>query len=278
MGIRGRHRGRIQIDRKKLIIICAAIVIVAAAAITWIVLAGSAKKAETPFANVSNISWESMETQNEARHIDSNGVTSVFGIDVSSHQGTIDWQKVKEQGVKFVMIRLGFCDFKTGELNLDKSFKTNVEGATKAGIDVGVYFFSQALNDWEAKNEAEFVLANLKDLKITYPVTYDLEDYTASDEARAADITAEQATKNCVVFCDTVKAAGYTPMIYTNTHWAQTMFDLESLSKYPIWYASYKAKPELDISMAMWQYTNEGTLDGIESEHVDMNMLFVKEK
>lgn len=137
-------------------------------------------------------------------------------------------------------------------------------------MDVGVYFFSQAVNEKEASQEAEFVLENLQGYELQLPVVYDPESIL-DDEARTDDVTGAQFTKNTIVFCEKIKEAGYQPMIYSNMLWEAFQFDLEQLAAYPIWYADYEPLPQTPYAFDIWQYSNEGIVDGIDSA-VDLDI------
>ena len=201
--------------------------------------------------------------------------SSRLGVDVSHHQGKIDWEKVKEDGYEFAIIRIGYRGYGTeGTLNLDNRFHENIKDAQRAGLDVGVYFFAQAINEEEALEEAEFVLKHLKGYKLELPVAYDPESILY-DEARTDDVTGEQFTKNAKVFCKRIRKAGYEPMIYSNMLWEAYELDLEKLSDYPIWYADYEPLPQTPYDFVMWQYTSRGTVDGIDGS-VDLNIQFLE--
>lgn len=201
--------------------------------------------------------------------------SSRLGVDVSHHQGKIDWEKVKEDGYEFAIIRIGYRGYGTeGTLNLDNSFHENIKDAQRAGLDVGVYFFAQAINEKEALEEAEFVLKHLKGYELELPVAYDPESILY-DKARTDDVTGEQFTKNAEVFCKRIQKAGYETMIYSNMLWEAYELDLEKLSDYPIWYADYEPLPQTPYDFVMWQYTSRGTVEGIEGS-VDLNIQFLK--
>lgn len=200
--------------------------------------------------------------------------SSRLGVDVSHHQGKIDWEKVKEDGYEFAIIRIGYRGYGTeGTLNLDNRFHENIKDAQRAGLDVGVYFFAQAINEEEALEEAEFVLKHLKGYELELPVAYDPESILY-DEARTDDVTGEQFTKNAKVFCKRIRKAGYETMIYSNMLWEAYELDLEKLSDYPVWYADYGPLPQTPYDFVMWQYTSSGTVDGIKGR-VDLNIQFV---
>ena len=201
--------------------------------------------------------------------------SSRLGVDVSHHQGKIDWEKVKEDGYEFAIIRIGYRGYGTeGTLNLDNRFHENIKDAQRAGLDVGVYFFAQAINEEEALEEAEFVLKHLKGYELELPVAYDPESILY-DEARTDDVTGEQFTKNAKVFCKLIRKAGYEPMIYSNMLWEAYELELEKLSDYLIWYADYEPLPQTPYDFVMWQYTSRGTVDGIDGS-VDLNIQFLE--
>lgn len=197
------------------------------------------------------------------------------GVDVSGHQGYIDWQEVKAAGFEFAIIRLGYRGYgTTGSLNVDVEFERNVKNAKAAGLDVGVYFFAQAINEEEAKEEARFVIDNLNGINLDLPVVYDPESIL-DDVARTDNVTGEQFTKNTIAFCEEIKNAGYDPMVYSNMLWEAYKLDLEQLSDYRIWYADYEPHPQTPYDFEFWQYTNEAQVNGI-SGNSDLNIQLIK--
>lgn len=197
-----------------------------------------------------------------------------LGVDVSRHQGWIDWEKVKAAGYEFAIIRVGYRGYgEEGLVCLDEQFDTNIQNAQAAGLDVGVYFFAQAINEEEAKEEAEFVLEHIAEYELQLPVVYDPESIL-DDEARTDDVSGEQFTKNTEVFCSMIEEAGYKPMIYSNMLWEAYELDLEDLEDYPIWYADYEPLPQTPYHFDFWQYTNEGSVDGIEGR-TDLNIQLI---
>lgn len=198
---------------------------------------------------------------------------AVPGIDVSMFQGDVDWQAVKNAGAKFVIIRAAYRGYETGRLVPDETFARNIEGAIAADLDVGVYLYSQALNEQEAEEEADYLLDLIRDYPINYPVVYDQEENTTHD-SRTSDLTGEQATKNALAFCRRIYEAEYIPMIYVNHDWAHNVYDMEQLDHYPVWYADYTTSPVLPGGFAMWQYTDEGRIPGIAGP-VDLNLILL---
>lgn len=201
-----------------------------------------------------------------------------LGVDVSEYQGSIDWTAVKDAGMNFAILRLGFRGATQGLLNVDETFEENFQKATDAGLFVGVYFFSQAVTKAEAEAEADFVIQTLNGRKLAYPVVFDWEIPMATQELpaealRAYDMDGKQVTEFAKAFCDRIKEAGYTPCVYTNKSMAYEFFDLEELKDYDLWYAEYQKAPSLYYDFRIWQYTEEGQVPGIEGG-VDIDICF----
>ena len=197
-----------------------------------------------------------------------------LGVDVSEHQGYVDWQALKDSGFEFAFIRLGYRGYgQEGRICLDREFHRNIQNAQAVGFDVGVYFFAQAVNEEEALEEANFVLQNLEGYTLQLPVVYDPESIL-DDEARTDNVSGEQFTKNTEVFCSAVADAGYDPMIYANMLWEAFELDLEELSEYPLWYADYEPVPQTPYHFRFWQYTNQGQVPGITG-NIDLNIEMV---
>lgn len=200
----------------------------------------------------------------------------IDGIDVSKYQYNIDWESVAEAGVEFAIIRVGYRGYgAAGNMRVDDYFEANLAGAKAAGLDVGVYFFTQAITEEEAAAEANFVLDALDDAELDLPVYFDIESISY-DTGRldAADLTPEQHTRNCEVFCETIKAAGYDAGIYANTYWLTNELDADYLeARYPIWFANYKNKTPYQGEYHIWQYTSEAQIPGIEG-YTDRNVMY----
>ena len=197
------------------------------------------------------------------------------GVDVSSHQQEIDWELVAANGVEFAMIRVGYRGYTEGEIQPDDYFVQNIEGARAAGLDVGVYFFSQALDEQEAIDEANYVLERIKPYSLSYPVIFDWEDIEA--DARTDGMDSVQLTKNAIAFCDTIEQAGYRAGVYFNQRFGYEEFDLESLQDYVFWLAEYNDTPSFSFHFQIWQYCNDGRVDGIKTD-VDLNLAFLRAK
>lgn len=210
--------------------------------------------------------------ENGIRRYESDTIEGVPGVDVSAHQQEIDWTQVKEAGIEFAMIRLGYRGYGSGDLALDEYFERNIQGAQAAGIEVGVYFFSQALNEEEAVEEAEYVLYWLQHYDITYPVVFDWEEVSAA-EARTNEMNMLLLTSCAKAFCETIEEAGYRAGIYFNQAYGYQQFNLLSLKDYIFWLAQYEEVPTFVYNFQMLQYTNNGTVPGIEGP-VDLNICF----
>ncbi len=197
-------------------------------------------------------------------------ILSLKGIDVSKHQGEINWRKVAGEDIDYTFIRAGFRGSSEGKLVEDEYFQDNIEGALDNGIDVGVYFYTQAMTVEEAEEEAEFVIDLIEDYDVTYPVVLDLEESTSSS-ARTANMTQEEYTKAAIAFCEKIKEAGYTPMIYGNLKTFMIMLDLKQLEDYEKWFAYYDTPVYFPYAFSIWQYSSKGSIEGIKGD-VDLNV------
>lgn len=197
---------------------------------------------------------------------------TAIGIDVSYYQKDIDWTKVKNAGIDFVMIRLGYRGYTSGKLVLDERFQEYLAGAKNAGLDVGIYFFSQAITVQEAEEEAQFVLQHLGGTSLEYPLVFDWE-IIGNAAARTDDLPVQTLTSAARQFCDTIAAAGYTPAIYFTKYLGYVCYDISQLSDYDFWFAEYGSTPNFYYDFDMWQYTDKGSIPGI-SGPVDVNICF----
>lgn len=187
------------------------------------------------------------------------------GIDVSEHQGVIDWNKVKDH-VDFAMLRAGY-----GKNNIDKQFERNIKECNRLGIPVGIYWFSYALNEDMARQEAKYALAAVKDYRLEYPISFDLE-YDTLDYAKKNGINIDKrlATNMVKAFCSEIEAAKYYAMNYTNQDFINNHFYFNEIERYCPWYAWYNK--ELNRSnVGMWQYSDKGSIPGIQGSSVDLN-------
>lgn len=197
-----------------------------------------------------------------------------LGVDVSQYQGDIDWQAVSDSGVTFAIIRLGYRGYGAeGNILLDEKFHQNMEGAQSVGMDVGVYFFSQATSVWETTEEAYFVLEHLEGYELELPVVFDWEFISHSSIARTNGINGRSITLYNQVFRAELAAEGYDTMVYFNQNLGYLYLDLEELADVPFWLASYRSSPNFHYHFDIWQYTDTGEIDGIEG-YVDLNLMF----
>lgn len=196
---------------------------------------------------------------------------SRLGVDVSAHQGDIDWERVADAGMEFAMIRVGYRGYETGLLNLDDRAQSNYQGAKAAGLKVGAYFFSQAVTPDEALEEAIFVLDAIRDWELDLPLVFDWE--YMGDHARTAQVDRETVMACIRTFYDRTVQAGWQPMIYFNPYHAEYFLDLEALADYPFWLALYTDQMDYAYQVDMWQYTSEGSVPGINTP-VDINLWF----
>ena len=192
------------------------------------------------------------------------------GIDVSRFQGKINWEKVKAAGIDFAIVRAGLRGTTEGKMLPDDCFEDNVEGATKNGIKVGVYFYSQAVDEVEAMEEVQMILDLIEPYEITFPVVIDIES-AESDKARTANLSTDSYEKVVKVFCDTVRNAGYTPMVYGNVKSFTLLMDAKDVDDYDIWIAYYGTPLYYPYHFNIWQFTSTGTVDGIDGD-VDLNI------
>ncbi len=216
-----------------------------------------------------------LDFQYDGRYLSALRCDSIPGIDVSSYQGEIDWQAVADSGIEFAIIRLGYRGYGTGALVEDNYARDNLKGAVEAGLEVGAYFFSQALNEQEVHEEIDMMLEILGDTEITMPLVFDWE--YVNDEARTANMDARTLTDLNLIFCQRMEEEGYQPMIYFNPSQARKLMYLHELEDYPFWLAYYSDRMTYPYRFEMWQYTCTGKVPGIEGD-VDINVMLLDQK
>lgn len=199
-------------------------------------------------------------------------LNALTGIDISQHNNVTDWNAVKAAGVDFVMLRAGVRTYGGGEMRKDTCFRLYYEGAKKAGLKVGAYFFSQAVTEQEAVEEARLTAQVIGDCKLDYPVAYDWE-IIYDDTARTDDIPVDTLTDCTIAFCENIKKFGFQPMIYQNKRTSLLKLDLPRLQEYPFWLAEYSDGATYPYDYDMWQYSPKGSVPGIEGK-VDLNISF----
>lgn len=205
-------------------------------------------------------------------YIENGEVKNLAGIDVSAHNGDIDWHRVKAFGIDFAIVRVGFRGYESGAAKLDPNYEKNISGAIAAGIKVGVYFFSQALTIDEALEESNMVLDAINGYDISFPVIYDWE-VIYDDNARTDEMKVEDFTDTAIAFCENIKNNGYVPMVYGSRKLCYLKYDMSRL-KYDFWLADYNPETSYYYSYQIWQYSSTGKVDGISGD-VDLNLSFV---
>lgn len=200
-------------------------------------------------------------------------LTSYVGVDVSKYQDYVDFLKVKKSGVDYVMLRVGARGYGSGQIVLDDYFADNIKRATDAGLQIGVYFTSQAVTEEEAIEEANIVLDNIKDYQISYPVAFDMS-FVENDTARIESVSRSDKTKITKAFLDTIAAAGYKTLLYGDKEWLIKEIDLSKLSAYDVWLSQMSDVPDYPYRFTMWQYANDVSIDGIAG-YANMNISFI---
>lgn len=206
----------------------------------------------------------------DAKQYETSGTS--IGIDVSKWQNNIDWKKVKQSGVEFAMIRVGYRGSQTGKIVMDPYFTKNIKGALNNNIHVGIYFFSMAKTEAEAIEEADWTINAIKNYHITYPVAFDLESFGID---RLAGVSNSQLNKNAVAFLNRIQSAGYTAMHYGSKSKFGPVWNMNILNQYKIWLAHYTNKTNYAGKYNMWQYTSKGIVPGING-NVDLNIAYFK--
>ena len=227
-------------------------------------------------ADKHNYNWnDNLDVSGKYYSYEDEEYKTKIGIDVSSFQGDINWKKVKEAGIEFAILRLGYRGYgEAGTIVLDPNFEQNYQSAKQEGIEVGVYFFSQAINTDEVKEEATFVLSKLEGKEINYPVSFDLEKIKY-DTGRTDNLTMEEITSMTLEFCKIIEENGYVASVYGNSKTFTTKMKLELFNDYNKWYADYQETPLYPYEFSIWQYTETGSVDGIKG-NVDIDIQFVK--
>lgn len=201
------------------------------------------------------------------------GGKSSLGIDVSSHQGIIEWDKVAATDVEFAMVRVGYRGYSNGLICEDTMWLDNMTEARENGLKIGAYFFSQAISIEEALEEAAFVLELLDGLKLDMPIVFDWEPI--GDSARTGHMDAKTLNACAIAFCEAVKAAGYEPMVYFNIDLSSRLLSLTEMQEqgYHFWLAMYSNQMTFPYQVDMWQYSDGGSVPGIQGD-VDLNLFF----
>lgn len=261
--------------KNKVVMIAAAVVVIIVVLIIAISCSAKGKKVkEIDTENEAlELSDENWATKGGRKKYDAKGYESLTGIDVSEHVGDIDWARVKDDGIDFAILRVGYRGYETGGFVFDNKLRTYLDGCNKENIPVGVYFVSQAINPEEAVEEVEKVLLEIKGFEISMPIYIDLEN--AGDTARTKNLTVEQYTEIVDAFCTRVEEEGYRAGIYSNENWIRAHLEWDELSKWDLWFAKYTDVPATDLPFTMWQYSESAMIDGA-SGACDLNVRVYK--
>lgn len=230
----------------------------------------------SPYLNKNNYDFTKIEEKAGLKRYMENGrKISYVGTDISKQTGDVNFTSLKAAGVDYVMIRLGSRGYSSGQITLDENFKENIEGAIEEGLDAGVYFYSQAINQDEAIEEVNFIVQNLEPYRthVKYPIAFDME-FVANDEARIDGLSREDRTTIASYFLEGVKAAGYVPMLYGDKEWLIKEIDLAKLQSYDVWLTQEEDIPDYPYQFAMWQYSTKGVLNGIKGD-ANLNICFI---
>ncbi|MBD5494050.1 MAG: hypothetical protein HDR12_06660 [Lachnospiraceae bacterium] len=234
----------------------------------WVLISPYLKKSAYDFSNLT-------ETAGLKKYTEGGKKISQLGVDISKHDGTVNFERLKSDGIDYVMIRLGARGYSTGQISLDDNFVENMDAAVKAELNIGVYFYSQAINQEEAIQEAYFVIQNLEPYRahINFPVAFYMENIT-NDKARIDGLSRSDKTLITATFLEAIKAAGYIPMVYGNKEWLIKNVDLTTLQNYDVWLSQDEDTPDYPYLYTMWQYTTTGTVNGITGD-ASINICFV---
>jgi GH25 family lysozyme M1 (1,4-beta-N-acetylmuramidase) len=192
-------------------------------------------------------------------------VVSTCGVMISASQGEVDFSKLKNAGVDFVMLKVGARGYSSGNIVMDANFDDNIAAAKKAGLDIGVYFCSQAISKSEAREEADTVLDAVEKYTIKYPVAFIMENVT-DDMARIEALEITDRTQIAKTFMDRIENSGYTPILYGDLEWLLTYIDMSKLTDYDVWYNQDSTKPDYPYEFTMWKYSSNATVKGIDSK------------
>ena len=254
-------------------------ILVVIAIIAVLSIGSSVRQCSSLFGSIEENSydWSLLSTDGDIKSYTSpSGERAKLGVDVSSHNGGgIDWKQLADSGVEFAYVRCGYRGYTEGNIQTDEYAGTNISRAKAAGIDPGIYFFSQAITVEEAREEADYAcdVADRFGLDKSYPIAFDMEENNVPEE-RIDGLSAEELTDIALAFCDQVRKRGYTPIVYGNDKWLNGYFDLSRLAgKELIWLAEYDDHPSPSYAFKMWQYTSEADLPG-SGGGLDMNLMF----
>lgn len=228
------------------------------------------------YISLKDLDYTKLDDSNWIIKYEDDKYISSIGIDVSEFNKSTDFYTLKSEGIDFVFIRVGWRGYTEGNIYRDKYFEDYYREAKDAGLKIGFYFFSQATSEEEAKEEADFVLNQLKDKECDMYVCFDMESPGGS-EGRIANKTKEERTSYALTFSKIIEENGYKPMIYANKDWSINYYDMNKLKDIPIWYALYDDYPEVDFDFALWQYTASASVYGSSLvNRTDLNLMLIE--
>lgn len=230
----------------------------------------------SPYLTKNTLDFTKMEDKAGLKRYMENGrKTSYVGVDISKHTGSVSFPRIKAAGIDYVMIRLGSRGYSTGQITLDENFKENIEGAIEAQLDIGVYFYSQAITQDEAIQEANFVVQNLEPYRahIKYPIAFNM-GFVSNDKSRIEGLSREDKTAVTSSFMEGIRAAGYVPMIYGDKEWLIKEIDMTKLQDFDVWLSQEEEIPDYPYRYSMWQYNTDGVVNGIDGG-ADLNICFI---
>lgn len=235
------------------------------------------KKSEYINVDLKDINISFLDMSEDLYTYDLNGYKTSIGVDLSEFNKDVNFEALKTYNIEYVFLRLGWRGYIDPSLHDDKLFEEYYQKAKEAGLDIGVYFFSQAIDTNEAIEEARYVINKLKDKEIDTYIAYDYETIEDKD-ARTNKLSRRIRTENAIAFLQEIENAGYNPILYTNYDWIKHHYTIDVLNKYPIWYAQYSKKPQYKGSHLYWQYATEIKLEGVSPSGIDLNLLIKKEE
>ena len=232
----------------------------------WLSINPKLKKNTYDFTNL-------VSKNNLLRYYSDGKQVSYLGVDLSKYQKTVDFAAIKNEGIDYCILRVGSRGYESGVIQEDEMFQEYIAKAKEAGLDIGLYFYSQAVTEAEAVEEAEFVLSKIGDYKITYPIAFDME-YVENDTSRIETLTSKEKTNIALAFLNKIEEAGYTGMLYGNKEWLLKRIDLTKFDAFDIWLSQEADIPDYPYIYSMWQYTRQGEVYGIDG-YVDLNISFI---
>ncbi|MCQ2512318.1 MAG: glycoside hydrolase family 25 protein [Lachnospiraceae bacterium] len=256
------------------IIIIAAVVIIGVIVACLISCTGKKPKGidvTQPALHLEDSKWST--STNGRKSYDNEKYKTYCGIDVSEWTGEIDWERAKNDGIQFAIMRVGYRGYETGKFVFDSNLRHYLKGAVEAGIDCGVYFVSQAINEEEAREEADMILEQVYGIDLTMPVYIDLE--AAGGPARTDTLTTKDYTNIINAFCERVEENGFRGGIYSNETWITRHLDWNNLTQWDLWFAKYTEIPATDYLFNVWQYSDTAQIDGI-ANNCDINIRICK--